>query len=194
MALGFLAIPYTSTVLGYDDEATPIELTGIKMLPIWKDTEGKTLNESLEIIAHLDRDHALRLNEKEIKEVDSVLDALGSPIHNLVMPYWIYTKEFSVPARDYFKQKKEVKRGPFEQLAASRSQFEDKLQPLLNEIESKLKPFWQGSTFSLKDILLASHLWGLYILPEFQFTPPMHQYLQRIKSITKFNYHQDFWK
>lgn len=193
MALGFLDIGYTSHVLDYDDEATPSQMTGKKMLPIWRDVEGKTLNESLDIIAYLDKDHVLNLSPKEVHEVSEILDILGSPIHNLIMPYCIYTKEFSESARNYFQKKKELKRGPFEKLALKRQEFEGQLLPMLKKIESDLKPFWQGPTFSLKDILLASHLWSLYILPEFQFSPQMHDYLQNVKSITKFNYHQDFW-
>ena len=40
-------------VLPYDDETTPVNLTGVKMLPIIE-IDGETSNESLEIISKLD--------------------------------------------------------------------------------------------------------------------------------------------
>ncbi len=196
MALGYLKVEYKSKVVPYDDELTPEKLTGKKMLPILAHDTG-AMNESLDIIQYLDKNNALKVDEyltsHSFKEFESLLSKIGSEVHSLAMPYWIYTPEFTETSRQYFLQKKEQKRGPFSELVKNQKTFVDELKPYLEKIEKDLNPFYQSTHFGLRDILIASHLWGLYVVPEFQFSEKMHQYLQSIKLICNFNYHQDFW-
>lgn len=197
MTFGYLNIPYESNVLRYDDEETPVKLTGKKMLPILKHEKG-AMNESLDIMALIDKNNLLNISdivaENSFKEFEAYLNFLGGPVHSLAMPYWIYTPEFDQKSREYFQTKKEAKRGPFKDLVKNQEKF---LKPLRDEFPNlikELKPFYQSETFGLKDILLASHIWGLYVVPEFQFPDEIHSYLQRVKDICHFNYHQDFWR
>lgn len=196
MALGYLKVPYNSTVLPYDDEATPIKLTGTKMLPILTHPQG-AMNESLDIISFLDKSQALKVQEltqaPNYKALEELLNKIGSPVHSLAMPYWIYTPEFTESSRAYFQNKKEAKRGPFKLLVQNQDKFVMELQPLLKNIEDGLQPFYHSDIFTLQDILIAAHVWGLYVVPEFQFSAKMHQYLQSVKQNCRFNYHQDFW-
>ena len=196
MALGYLNLAYTSQVLAYNDEATPLALTGKKMLPILEHEQG-VLNESLDIIQFIDKSHKLKVDKiigsEAHAKVETILTNMAGPIHSLAMPYWIYTPEFSEASRLYFQKKKEEKRGPFSELVKRRENFINELAPHLKELEQSLKPFYESSEFGLLDILLASHLWGLYVVPEFQFSKKMHQYLQSIKQNCRFNYHKDFW-
>lgn len=196
MGFGMLNMAYESVVLPYNDEATPLSLTGVKMLPIMVDSEGLAMNESLEILGAIDYKQQLNFSflEARRKEIESLLDRIASPVHNLCMPYWVWSPEFDSSSRDYFVAKKSKKRGPFSLLAQRQNEFREELIPLLNEIEENLNPFYQNETFSVVDIMIAAHVWGLYILPEFQFSPKMHQYLQKIRTLTHFNYHEDFWR
>ena len=200
MALGYFNEKWESHVLPYDDEMTPKQLTGVKMLPIFEFENGKIMNESLQIIQKLQDQHTEKsLQMQNLKTEDgsvfqAYLDKLGGAIHNLCMPYFIYTAEFDEPARQYFRQKKEKKRGPFYKLVQNRDQFIERLELLLEELEDEFIPYYRCQTMSIFDIMLASQLWGLYILPEFQFSSKIHQYLQDIKVATQFDYHEDFWK
>lgn len=196
MGLGLLKADYESVVLPYNDETTPLALTGVKMLPIMVDSNGVAMNESLDILRALDHNHQLDFEQLKAKreEVEDLLDRLASPIHNLCMPYWVWSPEFDSVSRDYFVAKKSKKRGPFALLAQRKDEFLAQLAPLLIEVEENLNPFFKSKTFSIVDIMIAAHLWGLYIFPEFQFSPKMHKYLQDIKSLTHFNYHEDFWR
>lgn len=197
MALGYLQLPYKSVVVPYDDETTPVKLTGVKMLPIME-IDGKAMNESLDIIALLDKENKLKINEMktspEYPEFEALLGRLGSDVHSLAMPYWIWTPEFNDSSRAYFQKKKEVKRGPFKDLVSKQAQFAENIRKELDGLENKLRPFYQSDKFSAYDILIASHIWGLYVVPEFQFSESLHRYLQTVKGKCDFNYHQDFWR
>lgn len=196
MALGYLNLPYDSRVLPYDDEKTPISLIGTKMLPIM-DLDGKAMPESLDIVAALDSTNSLQISDLQkdphFKEFENLLTQLGTNVHNLAMPYWIWTPEFTESSRTYFQKKKEAKRGPFKQLIVKKNQFSLEMQSDLKKVEKDLQPFYRSDKFTMYDILLASHIWGLYVVPEFQFSENIHQYLQSVKKICKFEYHQDFW-
>lgn len=197
LAWGYLKIPHESIVLRYDDEETPKKLAGKKMLPI-AEIDGEVVNESLDILHRGDKDNQLGVPQivgsNEFKEFEKLLDLLAAQIHNLTMPYWIFTPEFDQESREYFQKKKEEKRGPFKNLVSDKKKYQNELKQLLSIISSQLKPFYNSSEFSLFDILLASHLWGLYIVPEFQFPKEVHKYLQKVGSLCDFDYHGDFWK
>ncbi len=197
MAAGFLGLSYESQVLRYDDEATPIKLMGKKMLPILE-FNGKFLNESLEMIKLIDKNDKLGLkkneNSNQFNELIQYLDELGSSVHSLAMPYWIYTPEFDEKSRKYFQDKKEIKRGPFKQLVRNQSNFIKQLEKSLSKLDGILTPFYRSPVLTIYDILIASHLWGMYVVVGFQFSEKIHQYLQTIATECKFNYHEDFWR
>lgn len=197
MGLSFLGIPYESMVTPYDDEITPVRLTGKKMLPIMLYDDGKAQNESLDILKTQDVKGVLnwQLLENNNTTTSALLDKIGSPVHSLAMPYWIWTPEFNERSRLYFQSKKEAKRGPFKELVHKRELFAQKLDLILsNEVLPELKPFYKSDKLTILDIMLAAHLWGMYVVPEYQFEPRMHEYLMRVKDTTYFNYHEDFWR
>jgi len=197
MAFGYLKVPYRSMVVPYDDEKTPIDLCQKKMLPIVKWEDGKAQNESLEIIEKVDQESRLQMNllkdDQKLKQVSDLLDRFGKPIHNLCMPYWIWTPEFGPSSREYFQQKKEKKRGPFNELIQNKASFLKELEPLMDELLSELDPYYKSPVMTIFDIMIASHLWGLYVFPEFQFKKGVHTYLQDIKNQCAFDYHRDFF-
>lgn len=196
MVAGFLEVPFESTVLDYNDENTPIELMGVKMLPIVEYPDGEKSNESLEIILRLDKENQLRTKNivSNIASLDLLISRIGIEVHSLAMPYWMWTPEFNDESRAYFQQKKEAKRGSFKDLIKNKALFIKNLNSILNEeILLHLEPFYKSETMTLQDILLASHLWGMYTVPEFQFNDKIHYYLQTIGEQTKFDYHRDFW-
>ncbi len=198
MAFGFLQIPYQTKLVEYHDEKTPMDLIGKKMLPVVVDDYGKAIPESLDIIALFDTKNYFKVNElkgtKEFTEVEALITSLGKAVHALAMPHWIYTKEFTPAARSYFQIKKEVSKGPFLQLIKNRAQYEADLKPLLTTLEHNISNFYKSNTLGLFDIMIASQLWGLYVVPEFQFSTSVHSYLQRVKHFSHFNYQQDLWK
>ena len=196
MGLGFLNHKYESVVVPYDDENTPVKLTGKKMLPIIVKNDGTAQNESLDILKDLDNKNQLSWDFyfTNKTEVDKLIELIGSPLHSLAMPYWIWTPEFDEKSRHYFQSKKEIKRGPFKNLVRDQKEYINNLEKILEEnLLNKLQPFFMNSKITIVDIMIASHLWGAYIVPEFQFNSKIHQYLMKVKEFTHFNYHADFF-
>jgi glutaredoxin 2 len=72
-------------------------------------------------------------------------------------------------------------------------QFVEELKPLLKSLQDKIHPYFESDRIRILDIMIAAHLWGLYVVPEFQFPEEIHRYLQRVKQDCRFNYHQDYW-
>ena len=197
MGFGFLGTPYESVVTAYDDEATPIKLTGKKMLPIVEYDDGTAQNESLDLIKRQDKSSCMGWDQLALNldGLNSLLDKIGGHVHNLAMPYWIWTPEFNESSRKYFQTKKEVKRGPFKNLVHNQKSYADLLTTLLEtELTTQLKPFYKSDKFTIMDIMIAAHLWGMYVVPEFRFSEAVNNYLQKVKEITKFNYHEDYWR
>ena len=195
MVMGALKLKYESVVLPYDDEETPIRLTRTKMLPI-VEFENVLLNESLDIIAKLDKDEFLdssRVINSYHEDLEPILNEIGSNVHSLAMPYWIWTPEFNDRSRSYFQRKKEKKRGPFNLLVQNQRKFLDGLNKDLEKYSNKFDKDLTNSKIDLSDILIAAHLWGMYVVPEFQFPLKVHSYLQEVKRQTNFDYHKDFW-
>ncbi|MBK26739.1 MAG: hypothetical protein CME70_22250 [Halobacteriovorax sp.] len=193
LGLGFLGLKFESIVLPYDDEETPIKLMNKKMLPIVEFENGDLSNESLDIIKRIDKENLLSNEGSSDQELEELLSRIGSDVHSLCMPYWMWTPEFNKESRDYFQKKKEIKRGPFNKLIQDKEKYLSSFNETTKIIETKLTPYYQSESFTIKDIMLASHLWGMYIFPEFQFSKKIHSYLQEIKKITNFEYHEDFW-
>lgn len=191
MAFDFAKVPYLSKVVPYNDEKTPLDLCQKKMLPIVQDSES-AINESLDIIKKYCAENFEFSDDAKLSELNSLVEGLGSEIHSLAMPYFIWTPEFDRESRAYFQNKKEVKRGPFKDLMKRKEELIAKLNPKLRELERQLEPFYQSKNFRLEDIVIAAHLWALFIVPEFQFSEKIYSYLMRVKAETGFEYHRDY--
>ena len=182
LALGFLGIAWKSSVLRYDDEATPIGLTGKKMLPIVVFENGDVMDESLDIIRALDHKDRLGSASPIDAAFEALLSKLGGLIHPLCMPCWPETEEFDEEARRYFIEKKEAKYGPLEALAAKRDIYAHALTAELEKLDGCFKPFYQSKRLTILDILLASHLWGLHAVAGFRFPSGLRDYLRTVET------------
>ena len=196
MVLGFLSKTYESRVLSYDDEKTPVVLAGKKMLPIVTVNDGLNdfvSNESLIISEKLDQENILfeNVSSEDLGLVNELLSKIGKKLHPLAMPLWINTPEFDDLSRSYFINKKEATKGPFSELIKNSDFLKIELSELLDEINYP-DTFYKGDRLSILDIMISSHLYGLYVLTDFYIPRDCHEYLQRVRHACRFNYHEDF--
>ena len=190
MALGFLKLNYKTHVLDYSDESTPTKLTGKKMLPIF-DFGDAAMNESIDIIKKLDKSNEIKFS-KSVGDLEMITKSIGGFVHPLAMPVWVYTKEFNEKSRKYFIAKKEKSKGPFSDIYKKR----DVYIKMAYDFFYKNKDFFSFTpNTKLGDhILIASHLYGLYLVPDFSFPDFVHDFMQNVRETCHFDYHADFWK
>lgn len=193
MACDFLNIPYESRVLAYDNINLPEKLAGKKMLPIMEFSNGEVSNESLDIVAKLDTENNLFLSvsDKEVKIYENICNEIGSFLHPLAMPSWLNTPEFFNESKKYFREKKEKKRGPFTDLVKRAPELREDLYLFLETFSVPSK-FIKGEYLTILDIMVASHLYGIYTLLDFCVPKTIHEFLQRVKVSCGFSYHSDF--
>ncbi len=210
LALGYLQIPWESKVVRYDDVDTRVKLSGGTKAPFVILDDGQVIKESLDIIKRLDRDDTLQFKNFEssgdAQKIEALLNDLSRTVHPLTWPYWVYTPEFDLTMREYAMKTKSKTPGGFAAYFHNQEKYLQELAPLLKQIENMTElttPVLVGAGsprpelynhIMIRDVLIAAHLWGLYLVPEFQFSPKLHAYLQNIKKLCRFKYHGDFWK
>lgn len=198
MTASFLQINYQSQILNYADEVTPLKFTNQKMLPIIKKLDGSYMNESLEIMSYLDSTGTFNMSNLKQKEsfqwVTTWIDTISKPLFNLLMPYYINSLEFNDQDKNYFQKKKEIKRGPFSELVKKREQYIKEINLQLNALLPKINPFFgESKELSALDIMITSHLWGLYLAYDYRVDDRLHDYLQLVTKTCHFNYDHDWW-
>lgn len=197
LALGYLQIPYDSVLLSYADEQTPIKLTGKKMAPILQKYDGSFINESIDIIDYLDSEKTFKLTSlktnKNFQDALLWIDDVSKSLFNLLMPYYLNNIEFNDNDRKYFLSKKQIKRGSFKLLVEKRPQYINEVNSHLEKLYPKINTFYESENLTLSDILLASHLWGLYLAYDFRVDERLHLYLQNVSSQCHFKYDGDWW-
>ena len=109
------------------------------------------------------------------------------------LPYWIFTPEFDEKSRAYFQNKKEKKRGPFSALVQNNKEYSESLLKNLHLLEKKISPWFLTDEFDICDILLYSHIVGMYVVPGFQYPRFIFDYLKRVEKLSGFKYHGPFW-
>lgn len=193
MAFGFLNIPFESRVLSYDDESTPTNLCGEKMLPILVWEKDQSINESIEIIKKIDLDNSLfgDVKEKDIQQHEQICNDIGKKLHPLAMTSWLNTPEFFNNSKEYFRKKKEIKKGPFNLLIKDESRLKENLGSFIKDFKFP-RNFFLGDHISVLDIMAASHFYGVYSLIDFYLEKKAHDYLQRVRNKCNFNYHEDY--
>ncbi len=175
MALSFLKVPYLALPLSYADVETPTSLIGKKSLPILVDPSGKAMGESLDIIRELDVDEKLfqfdgHSFEEDLDSFEPILGEISKVLHPVAIPYWIRTDEFKdEDARRYFLSKHEAKRGPLAELESKLPENKDELYEMLMDLGGLAEDL-EEQPVSILSIVLASHLWSLSLISDFD--PP----------------------
>lgn len=142
MIFGLKNIPVKIITLLNDDETTPIQLIGKKMLPILQLEDGTVMAESLDIVNFIDQlQGASVLSELNHPLVDEWLKMVQRYTNKLIMPITPDTDyaEFSTPsAKAYYREKKQAIVGDLAELKTQRAGLIAQLNKDLQSLASLL--------------------------------------------------------
>ncbi len=197
MIFGLKGIDFQDEVLLNDDEKTPIEMIGQKMVPILIKENGDILPESLDIIKYIDSQNGETLIHwsESTQEMTQWLTDSRDYVYFLAMPRWVQAdlEEFKTQgAKDYFTKKKEGFVGPFPAVLAETKKYVklahealDKLSPLIQS------PFVYGAEVHVDDFHVFANLRSLSIVKGLKFPEKVQQYMNHMSEASKVPLHSD---
>ena len=185
MIFGLKNIPIQLVTLLNDDEKTPIEMIGKKIVPVLETNPGKFMPESMNIVQFIDNKLSPKIvSDQEDPFLLEILSEARSPYHSLVMPRWVQSEmeEFKTDsAKKYFQNKKEQMIGPFETALENTEQFKREIIEVLLKIENKMSKeskWYIENQVSFNDFHLFAFLRGLTIIKDLHFPPILENYMK----------------
>ncbi|PHY95013.1 glutaredoxin, GrxB family [Acetobacter pomorum] len=181
MIFGLKNIPVSIVVLQNDDEATPIGMIGQKMLPILEEN-GHYMGESLDIVAHIDREGTPILTKPARPEIADWISRSNALLYRQFLPRAAAAPfpEFSTTSgRAYFIRKKEAGTGPFCEILSEGSEALVPLNALLEDLAPLLPEVTTlQAQLSYDDIHLFAQLHSFSIIKGLNYPAPVEHYRQ----------------
>lgn len=186
VGMGNIAIK--RTVLLNDDEMTPTQMIGKKMLPILTTVSGQPMAESLDIMAYLSETYQVPLaNDATMaNEAATWLADNRLAIYGLVMPRWVkqpFAEFATTAAIDYFIQKKTQTIGDFSVALANTPSLVSELTAGLEQ-GANLFTKLSASPTSDAAIMLFAGLYGVRHVEGFVWPPAAHSFMQTLSNRT----------
>ena len=204
MILSLMEIPFEDIILSNDDEKTPIQMIGVKQLPILEKDNGEYLFESLVIVKYLNElylDRAIIQNtqnqttkeweESVNNDIKNWVNDVSTCLYKLCFPRLVQLDfdEFSTPeSRNYFTEKKEKSLGmtfkevllQTEELKQEAEYYIKALSPFITKLPSVSK-----RDFSINDIIIVPILFLLTSVKGLKWDKNVQDYLKHISTIAK---------
>lgn len=138
---GLLGSDIKTIILASDDEKTPKDLIGKKMLPILIKADSTPMGESMDIVAYLNSlpNNKTQLNAQADEFIDNWVSDFMPNLMRLTIPRStkIDFEEFKTQsAKDYFTNAKKPKFGDFEILLANSQEYIEKAEKDLQNLEN----------------------------------------------------------
>lgn len=192
MIFGLKNTPVQLMTLLNDDEKTPIDMIGQKMVPILETSPGQFMPESMDIVQFIDNKFPPKIvSDKEDPLLLEILGQARTPYYSLVMPRWVQSEmeEFKTDsARKYFQNKKEQMIGPFETALENTKQFKKEITKILLKIENKMfkeSNWYIKNQLSFNDFHLFAFLRSLTIVKDLHFPSILDNYMKDCAEKTK---------
>ncbi len=192
MIFGLKSVPFELKTLLNDDEQTPIQLIGKKMLPILVRDDGIAMGESLDIISYIDNlveyGSPRVLESRQDHRLMNWLQDVRAYHYALAMPRWVRLglEEFATAsAVEYFTIKKEQSIGLFSENLKNTPKLIEQANQHLLELEEMVigAPFFWGNELTLDDFHVFSSLRCLTAAAGVQFPVKIDQYINRLSSL-----------
>lgn len=187
VALGLLGVDYEHVVLLNDDEKTPKDLIGKKMVPILRRADGEVMGESLDIVDYVE-DYATKhlqvapLARPAREAVLQWIERVREYANYLVMPRVVQLDlpEFSTSsARQYFTDKKSALIGDFSENLTNSAEYVARLNEDLQALEPMI-----GESEGLEVCLLFPVLRNFTVVKGVQWPQAVREYVERVAEKT----------
>lgn len=198
MIFGFKNLPVELITLDNDDEKTPTDLIGRKMVPILVDGLY-VMPESMDIVRYIDRkyDDKNLLFDGIYSELEDWLTQLGEYIYKLAMPRWVkscksgFMEEFSSDgSREYFTKKKTLYIGDFDYHIDNSDYYISSVNKLLIELDGLIKDDYAvDGKLGESDIHLYAVLRSLSIVNGLKYPGKVEKYRQNMARLSKVPLH-----
>ena len=197
MIFGLKKVPFKLITLLNDDEKTPFNMIGQKMVPILEVKKQDFMPESLDIISYIDKQNKpTTVLWTRDTQLSKWLDKNSDTCYQLAMPRWIKMplKEFkSQKSRDYFQDKKEAYIGSFKHCLKNTAPLVKKMTQQLDILESffeKNQAFFTG-TLSVNDFHLFAFLRSLTVVKGLNLPKKIKYYSQKMAEQSQVPLHTD---
>ncbi|SUC09962.1 glutaredoxin GrxB protein [Pasteurella canis] len=192
MIFGLKELDVKMNVLLNDDEVTPTNLVGKKVVPILIKEDGEAMPESLDIVNYIDTHYCTPIVQKDVRpEVEAVLKDITSYSNYLLMPRFIKldVPEFATQsAIDYFTKKKTEYVGDFAQHMSKTDEYLSRLELDLDKLESLVIGGTSlNQSLSLEDILVFPILRNLTCVKGLKFPEKIDNYVKKMSALSKVN-------
>lgn len=180
--LGLANISVHKVVLLNDDEQTPVQMVGAKMLPILAKQPDDFMPESLDIIDYLSEAYHYHVVKDDMlrQHVETFLSAQRLVIYRLMMPRCVQLplQEFATTAAvDYFVAKKTATIGDFTVAMQHSADWIQSLVQAMTESEELFKAL-SKQLFSEAAIILFSALYGVFYVKDFPWPSAAQSFMQ----------------
>ncbi len=192
MIFGLKELDVKINVILNDDEVTPTNLVGKKVVPILIKEDGEAMPESLDIVNYIDTHYGIPILRKDVRpEVEAVLKDITSYSNYLLMPRFINldVPEFATQsAIDYFTKKKTEYVGDFAQHMSKTDEYLSRLKLDLDKLESLVIGGTSlNQSLSLEDILVFPILRNLTCVKGLKFPEKIDNYVKKMSALSKVN-------
>ncbi|WP_181405187.1 glutaredoxin 2 [Aestuariibacter sp. GS-14] len=198
MVANYSGLPHKKVLLLNDDEATCINLVGVKMVPILQTSDGSAMGESLDIVAKI---LTLAPEDKQLlpagyaSTVTEHITKYSSAISRLLYPrnLMIAQPEFETQsARDYFQRKKEAMLGcSFNEAFANSETYLSQVNAMLAELPALTPPSARGNQLSWDDVYIFPSLRNLTMVKGLSWPAAVKDYVDEIAKLTNIHLYSD---
>ncbi len=195
MIFGLKHVPVDVITLLNDDEETPNELIGQKMVPILQIDDELAMPESMDIVHYVDGmdDTPIIIGEQSNKIAEWVTQSKDY-MYPLVMPRWVKAplEEFETQsARDYFTKKKEAYIGSFDDAISRTDELVAQANAHLKQLDALIHSENTVNThLSDDDFHVFAALRSLSIVRQITFPPKLRAYMENMSVKSKVELHE----
>lgn len=184
MMLAFSALPYELKTLHYDDKTTTQRLASTNLTPILVREDGRSITESLVIVADLEAQSGHSLDPRAMPaSIVQALDATEEVRASLMKPRLLSLglDEFATPSsQTYFYERWSLTPALMQQELERTSEYVERVAPALQHISDTVAAErWLDRDLAMADILLAPVLRSLTSVKALRWPAPLEAYLRR---------------